>query len=129
MSDSFPKKALLLADIPKHSYIDKVIVESIEQALFRLEVEIQGQRYYVLESPGKSLSRRNIIEIQAVLTPFHVGSTHLYHRSPYDEMIGHEVNVDSNEMLVPLGDYFADEARGPLHCYKTHDSFSCYDAF
>lgn len=110
MSDSqaLPKRAILLSDLAKFDYLEKVIIESLEQALYRLEVVLGGHIYYVNEKPGKSLTRRSIVEIQSLLTPYKIQQMYLRHLSPYDEMIGHEVSSGSNELLVPLGNFFAD---------------------
>ena len=45
---------------------------------------------------------------------YNVKEMYLCHRSTYDEMIGHDVNTYGNEMLVPIGDYFAD-SKQPVH--------------
>lgn len=100
------KKPLLFSDIDKSKVLDKVIIESLEQALYRLVIELDQQQYYILEKPGKSLTRRSLLEIQELLIPFQVAKMFLSHQSPYDEMIGHEVNGHSNELLVPIGNYF-----------------------
>ena len=109
------KKPLKLCDLYPHTIIDKAIIESIEQALFYLELEINKQRFYVLDADNKILSRRSIIDMQALLKPYHVMAMYLRHRSPYDEMIGQEPSGHSNEMLLPLGDYFAGESSPNKH--------------
>ena len=100
------KKPLLFSSMDRSQVIDKVIIESLEQALYRLVVEINQQQYYILETPEKSLIRRSLLEIQQLLVPFHVKQMYLSHTSPYDEMIGHEISGNSNELLVPIGNYF-----------------------
>ncbi|MGH1441345.1 MAG: DUF6482 family protein [Cellvibrionaceae bacterium] len=102
------KRPILLSDLHQFDYLEQVIIESLEQALYRLEVVIGGQIYYVNEQKGKSLTRRSIVEIQSLLTPYSIHKMYLRHSSPYDEMIGHDVNFGSNELLVPLGNFFAD---------------------
>ena len=114
------KRPLLLSDLEKSTLIDKAIIESIEQALFRLELELNGHTYYVLEAPGKMFSRRSIIEVQAELIPFQVAAIFLRHISPYDEMIGHDVNDNTNEMLLPVGNYFASDLSGSQVSDKLH---------
>jgi hypothetical protein len=103
---SMIKKPVLLTELSRFSAIDKVIIESLEQALYRLVIEVDQQQYYVLEKPQKALTRRSIVAIQELLTPFIVHGMYLSHKSPYDEMIGLEVSDSSNEMFVPVGDYF-----------------------
>lgn len=100
------KKPILLEELHQFSSLDQVIIESLEQALYRLEVVVDNTVYFVNEAPGKSLTRRNIVDLQSLLTPFIVGKMYLRQLSPYDEMIGHPVNQYSNELLVPLGNVF-----------------------
>jgi hypothetical protein len=102
------KKPILLKKLGQFDSLERVIIESLEQALYRLEVEVDGCCYFVMESSGKILTKRSILDIQALLIPFTIEQMFLRQISPYDEMIGHEVNANSNEMLVPLGNYFAD---------------------
>jgi hypothetical protein len=105
---SLPKQPILLADLSQFDYLDKVVIESLEQALYRVEVEAGGNSYYVIESPGKSLTRRSILEIQALLTPFTIRGMFLRQTSAYDEMVGLDDFQGDNELLVPLGNYFDD---------------------
>jgi hypothetical protein len=112
---SIIKKPVLLTELSHFPAIDKVIIESLEQALYRLVIEVDQQQYYVLEAPKKALTRRSIVAIQELLTPFIVNSMYLSHQSPYDEMIGLEVNNNSNEMLVPIGDYFSNTRQATVH--------------
>ena len=109
------KKPVLLDELSRFPVIDKVIIESLEQALYRLVVEVDQQQYYVLEKANKALTRRSIVAIQALLTPFVIHGMYLSHQSPYDEMIGHEVNDNSNEMFVPIGDYFKNTRNDTVH--------------
>jgi len=109
------KQPILLSELSRFPVIDKVILESLEQALYRLVIEVDQQQYYVLEKKGKSLTRRSVVAIQELLTPFVIRGMYLSHQSPYDEMIGHEVNSSSNEMLVPIGDYFKNVRDSTVH--------------
>jgi len=100
------KKPILLSELSRFSIINKVVLESLEQALYRVVIEVDGQEYYVLEKPNKTLTRRSIVAVQELLQPYIIGEMYLSHQSAYDEMIGHEVNHHGNELLVPIGDYF-----------------------
>lgn len=83
--------------------VEKIIIESLDQSLYRAEVVIEGQAYYLLEAPGKLLSKRNILELQACLAML-VGVPHyLRQHSAYDEMIGQAEKITDNQLLVPLG--------------------------
>lgn len=100
------KKPILLGDIAYATVIDKMIIESLEQALYRVVIEIKGQQYYVLESEGKSLTRHSVVAIQEQFKACIIKQIFLQHSSPYDEMIGLEVNATGNTLLVPIGNYF-----------------------
>ncbi|MEO0442370.1 MAG: DUF6482 family protein, partial [Pseudomonadota bacterium] len=67
---------------------------------------VDQQLYYITESKVKSLTRRSIVEIQSLLVGFNVRAMFLRQVSPYDEMIGLESSQGSNELLVPLGNFF-----------------------
>jgi len=101
-----PKKPLLLSDIDHSTVINKVIVESLEQALYRVVIQIDDTQYYILEKPGKSLTRHSVVAVQECFKPFVVRQMYLQHSSPYDEMIGLAVNPTGNTLLVPIGNYF-----------------------
>ncbi len=102
------KRAMLLEHLSQFDYLEKVIIESLEQSLYRLDVVIGGHTYYVNESPGKSLTRRSIADIQSLLTPYIIHKMYLRQVSPYDEMMGQDISPSSNELLVPLGNFFDD---------------------
>ncbi len=100
------KRPLLLRDLDHSTVIDNVIIESLAQALYRVVIEIDGEQYYILEKPSKALARHSVVAIQENFTPFMVRQMYLQHNSPYDEMIGLEVNSGGNTLLVPIGNYF-----------------------
>ena len=101
------KKPILLAELSSFHRIDKAIIESLEQALYRLEIEVDGQIFYIFEAPGKSLVRRNKLDLQALLSDLPIKAWFLRHNSPYDEMVGQPQGSGANELLVPLGNYFS----------------------
>ncbi len=106
---SLLKKPLPLSDAIQYPSIDKVVIDSIEQALFSVEIEIAGDAYYITEKSGHRLTRRSILAIQKLFIPVSVKSMFLRHNSPYDEMIGQSESASSNELLVPLGNYFSED--------------------
>ena len=100
------KKPILLSALSQFESIDKVIIESLEQALYRVVIEIDGQEYYVMEKKGRAFTRHSIVAIQEQLQLLVIKEMYLQHSSPYDEMIGLEVNKGGNTLLVPLANYF-----------------------
>jgi hypothetical protein len=110
------KKPLLLSDLGQFESIDKIIIDSLEQALYRVEVIVGADVYYLLEKPSKNLTRRSVVEIQKLFMAYTVKEMFLRHSSPYDEMIGmSEGEQRNNELLVPVGNYFAQEAPKIVH--------------
>ena len=109
------KKPLLLSELGQFECIDKIIIDSLEQALYRVEVIVGEQVFYLLEKPSKKLTRRSIVEIQKLFIPYYVKEMFLRHISPYDEMIGLSEGKSNNELLVPVGNYFASESQKIVH--------------
>lgn len=109
------KKPLLLSELGQFKYIDKIIIDSLEQALYRVEVIVGEDVFYLLEEPSKNLTRRSIVEIQRLFVAFTVKEMLLRHISPYDEMIGLSEGESNNELLVPVGNYFANESQKIVH--------------
>lgn len=98
---------ILLKELNSYQRIDRVIVESLEQALYRVTLELDGQRYFLADNTGKSLTKRSKLDILLLLKSITIDELYLKHSSPYDEMIGLEENDFDNELLVPLGNYYA----------------------
>lgn len=109
------KKPLLVSELKQFECIDKVIIDSLEQALYRVEVIVDGDFFYLLEKPGKNLTRRSIIDIQKLFISCYVKEIFLRHTSAYDEMIGLSEEGSDNELLVPVGNYFAHESQAVIH--------------
>ncbi len=106
------KVPIMLEQLKQVDFVYKAIIESMEQALYRLVVHIGDQAYYVKETPKKSLTRRSLVAMQALLLDIPIREMYLQHQSPYDEMIGQEVNNEGNTLLVPIGSYF--ETNDPI---------------
>ena len=83
--------------------IQKLIINSLEQALYQAIVMIDGKEHIVWESDRKVLLSRNLMELRELFKTLDIPETVLRHESPYDEMIGLPVNRHSNRMEVPLG--------------------------
>lgn len=108
-------KPMSVASLNDYQHLDRVIVESLEQALYRVTLEVDGQRYFLTESPGKSLTRRSTLEILVLFKSMVIDELYLKHTSPYDEMIGLQEGDYDNELLVPLGNYYAHEPNETCH--------------
>ena len=83
--------------------IDKLIVVSLEQALYQALVVIDGEEHLVWEKPNKPLQSRDLRTIREYFTLLDIPEVILRHESPYDEMVGQPTKNHSNRMEVPLG--------------------------
>lgn len=93
---------ILLSDLPSHT-IDKLVFNSLEQALYQAIVVIDGQEHIVWESEKKVLLSRNLMQIRELFAKLQIKERVLRHESPYDEMVGMPGNKEDNRMEVPLG--------------------------
>lgn len=114
-SSGSPIQPMLLKSLNNYERLDRVIVESLEQALYRVTIEVDGQRYFLTDAPGKSLTRRSKLEILVLFKSIVVDGLYLKHTSPYDEMIGLQEGDYDNELLVPLGNYYAHDPDETYH--------------
>lgn len=102
-----PLKPLSLQELKGYQHFDKVIVESLEQALYRVTMEVNEQRYFLVDQTGRSVSKRSKLEILELFKSIAIDKLYLKHTSPYDEMIGLQEGDHNNELLVPLGSFYA----------------------
>ena len=87
----------------KREPIEKVIVLSIDLALYQVSILINGEEQLLSDSKGKPLRARNTLEIEALFEGYNVKDMVLRHESAYDEMVNQPVRRGSNRMEVPLG--------------------------
>jgi hypothetical protein len=95
-------RRMTLTTLRELDEIDEVIVDSLEQALYRMTLIVAGYEHYLVKD-GQPYCTRNIAELQKHLVGKKIGRMMLRHRSPYDEMIGLGNDRARNELLVPLG--------------------------
>ena len=110
-----PIKPMGLNELSHCRHLDKVVVESLEQALYRVTLELKGQRYFLIDDTGKSLTKRSKLEILVLFKTIEIDALYLKHISPYDEMIGLQEGENNNELLVPLGNYYAHDPDETYH--------------
>lgn len=83
--------------------VQKLIINSLEQALYQAIVVIDDTEHIVWEKEKVTLIRRNLTGLRQIFEPFNVPLTVLRHESIYDEMIGMDSNAINNRLEVPLG--------------------------
>jgi len=98
-----------LFDIKKGQFIEKVIIHSIDLALYHVSVVINGEEHYVYDKKGLPLKAHNKIKLQKLFEKYDVGSTYLRATSAYDEMIGQAVKQRENTLEVLLGNAMSDK--------------------
>lgn len=83
--------------------IQKLIICSIEQALYQAVVVINGAEHLVWETPSQPVRSHNLMTLREQFESLHIAESYLRHETPYDEMIGLEKNEYGNRLEVPLG--------------------------
>ena len=89
--------------LSKREPIEKVIVLSIDLALYQVSVLMNGEEHLLSDSLGKPLRAHNTLDIEALFEGYNVQNMVLRHESAYDEMVNQPVRQGSNRMEVPLG--------------------------
>lgn len=87
----------------KRDPIEKVIIVSLDLALYQVNVLVDEQELLVSDKKGKPLRARNTLEIEALFEGYNVKDMVLRHESAYDEMVNQPTRQGSNRMEVPLG--------------------------
>lgn len=91
------------SDLKKLPVIEKVIVHSLEQALYQVSVLIDGEEKIVMDKRGRAIRANSVLELESMFEAFNITQVVMRHESPYDEMIGQPVRQGSNRIEVPIG--------------------------
>lgn len=84
-------------------HIEKLIINSLEQALYQAIVVIDGQEHVVWQSEQKTLITRNLTKMREYFEKMKISDVVLRHESAYDEMVGQPAKHGNNRLEVPLG--------------------------
>ena len=87
----------------KRDPIEKVIIVSLDLALYQVNVLVDEQELLVSDKKGKPLRAQNTLEIEALFEGYNVKDMVLRHESAYDEMVNQPTQQGSNRLEVPLG--------------------------
>ena len=93
---------VLIKDIANYD-IQKLVISSLEQALYQAIVIVDGEEHVVWETEKKCLRSRNLMQIRECFEGLEIPETVLRQESAYDEMIGQPSRDASNRLEVPLG--------------------------
>ncbi len=95
---------ILLDNLKQYDVIDKLIIHSLDQALYRASVIINNEEYAVWENGKKTLLRKNLTQMRESFSEMPIKNTVLRHTSAYDEMIGlPKTENDTNVLEISLG--------------------------
>tara|TARA_R110002110_G_scaffold205066_7_gene417270 strand:- start:426398 stop:426718 length:321 start_codon:yes stop_codon:yes gene_type:complete len=90
----------------------RVIVCSLEQALYQVLVVVAEREQLLKENDGRPFRRHNLNQIREALQGMPVAALLLRHQSAYDEMVGQPVRAQDNTLEVPLSlDIYPDISR------------------
>ncbi|CAH9055068.1 hypothetical protein PSEHALCIP103_01163 [Pseudoalteromonas haloplanktis] len=91
------------SELKKHQPLQKVVVHSLEMALYQVSVVINNVEYYVQESNGEFVKALSPLHIQKRFEDIAYAQMMLRHISAYDEMCGQPEKISSNMLEVPFG--------------------------
>ncbi|CCQ11379.1 hypothetical protein PALB_22700 [Pseudoalteromonas luteoviolacea B = ATCC 29581] len=94
---------LLFSELTQHEPIQKVIVHSVDLALYQVSVVINHVEYYLKEDNGQFVKALNPLEVQKRFDGISYLQMVLRHESAYDEMVGQPLRDGRNVLEVPFG--------------------------
>ena len=86
-----------------HHDIQKLVICSLEQALYQAVVVIDDEEHVVWKDNKQCLRSRNLTSLRECFGHLGINEVVLRQESAYDEMIGAPSKQASNRMDVPLG--------------------------
>lgn len=95
--------AIKLSELKNHQPLQKVIVHSLEMALYQVSVMINNVEYYVTDDKGDFIRGLSPLHIQKRFEHLSYLQMLLRHTSAYDEMCGQSEKKTSNMLEVPYG--------------------------
>lgn len=90
-------------DLSKRQPIEKVIVHSIDLALYQVSILKDGEEVLLADKKNRPLKAHSTLAIEALFEGYQVDEMVLRHESAYDEMVNQPAKMASNRMEVPLG--------------------------
>ena len=93
-----------LSKLEKFFYIDKLVIHSLDLALYQVSVLVDGEEHFVTDDKGKFLRAHSILELQKQCRNLKVNKQVLRQQSAYDEMVGQPSRNNTNELEVLLID-------------------------
>ena len=92
-----------LKALRRQTEIEKVIIHSLDCALYQVSAIVAGEERYVTDEQGKFLRSHNKLSLQNLFSDLPVRRMVLRQQSAYDEMVGQPARNGDNFLEVPLG--------------------------
>ncbi|QFU06223.1 hypothetical protein FIU82_14635 [Pseudoalteromonas sp. THAF3] len=90
-------------NLQHHQPIQKVVIHSLDMALYQVSVVINNIEYYVKDPRGEILKAISPLHIQKLFDDIAYHAMVLRHSSAYDEMCGQPTRQQDNTLEVPYG--------------------------
>ncbi len=93
-----------LSKLEQFFYFDKLVIHSLDLALYQVSVVVDGKEHFVTDDKGKFLRSHSILELQKQCRNLKANKQVLRQQSAYDEMVGQPSRNNTNELEVLLID-------------------------
>ncbi len=94
---------MTIKQIKALSIIDRVVIHSLDQSLYQVSIEVDGEQHYLVDEKNKPVKSSNKLDLQAIFERLNVREMILRHESAYDEMVGQPIREQKNTLEVRLG--------------------------
>lgn len=93
-----------LSKLEKFFYVDKLIIHSLDLALYQASVVVDGKAQFITDDNGIFLRAHSLIEMQKKCKNIKANKQVLVHQSAYDEMVGLPEGKRDNQLDVLVRD-------------------------
>ncbi|MCS0386520.1 DUF6482 family protein [Vibrio diabolicus] len=93
-----------LSKLEKFFYVDKLIIHSLDLALYQASVVVDGKVQFITYDNGIFLRAHSLIEMQKKCKNIKANKQVLVHKSAHDEMVGLPEGKRDNQLEVLVRD-------------------------
>ena len=94
--------ALTIKEFTRLAQPARVIIHSLDRALYQVTVVIDGQEQLLIVDSGRPFRSHNLQHVRETLQVMPVASITLRQQSAYDEMIGQPAREEENTLELPV---------------------------
>ena len=94
--------ALTIEEFTRLEQPARVIIHSLDRALYQVTVVLQGQEQLLIDGSGRPFRSHNLQQVRETLQAMPVASITLRQQSAYDEMIGQPAREEANTLELPV---------------------------